>query len=161
MVQTKRHSTTVLRGVEPVVLVFVFLEGWVQRQSGAADAKIELARLNDELGNRQAAKEHLSGRWPVLAVKEHKERKDGGDCCVEAALCSMNDILRECGRAATRHIMSTDTHPGVALRSTPGYSKATATRSNMSVIRNPVCGLGSMGCAALHARLLEGDRYAV
>jgi tetratricopeptide (TPR) repeat protein len=38
---------------------FRLVEGWVQRQPGSADAKIELARLNDEFGDRQAAKEYL------------------------------------------------------------------------------------------------------
>ena len=38
---------------------FRLIEGWVQRQPTSPDAKIELARLNDEFGNRQAAKEHL------------------------------------------------------------------------------------------------------
>ncbi len=35
------------------------LEGWADRQPGLADPKIELARLNQELGNRAAAKEQL------------------------------------------------------------------------------------------------------
>jgi tetratricopeptide (TPR) repeat protein len=35
------------------------LEGWADRQPGAADPKIELARLNEELGNRAAAKDQL------------------------------------------------------------------------------------------------------
>jgi tetratricopeptide (TPR) repeat protein len=38
---------------------FRLLEGWTQRQPNLPDAKIELARLNDEFGNRQAAKELL------------------------------------------------------------------------------------------------------
>ncbi len=38
---------------------FRLIEGWGQRQPNSADAKIELARLNEEFGNRQAAKEHL------------------------------------------------------------------------------------------------------
>ncbi len=38
---------------------FRLIEGWVQRQPGSADAKIELARLNDEFGNRQVAKDCL------------------------------------------------------------------------------------------------------
>ena len=61
------------------------LEGWVQRQPSSADAKIELARLNDEFGNRQAAKEHLI---EALAVQPDnpraltalgKIREDAGD----------------------------------------------------------------------------------
>ena len=39
---------------------FRLIEGWVQRQpERSADAKIELARLNEEFGNRQAAEEQL------------------------------------------------------------------------------------------------------
>ena len=64
---------------------FRLIEGWVQRQPGSADAKIELARLNDEFGNREAAKEHLI---EALAVQPDnpraltalgKIRDDGGD----------------------------------------------------------------------------------
>ncbi|MEN6452425.1 MAG: tetratricopeptide repeat protein [Thermoguttaceae bacterium] len=38
---------------------FQLLEGWVQRQPCMADARIELARLNEEFGNRQAAETQL------------------------------------------------------------------------------------------------------
>jgi tetratricopeptide (TPR) repeat protein len=38
---------------------FRLLEGWVDRQPGSADTKIELARLFEEFGDRPAAKEHL------------------------------------------------------------------------------------------------------
>ncbi len=38
---------------------FRLVEGWVQRQPSLADARVELARLNDEYGNRQAAKDIL------------------------------------------------------------------------------------------------------
>lgn len=38
---------------------FRLMEGWADRQSGSADAKIELARLFQEYGDRPAAKEHL------------------------------------------------------------------------------------------------------
>ena len=38
---------------------FRLLEGWADRQSGSADAEIELARLFQEFGDRPAAKEHL------------------------------------------------------------------------------------------------------
>jgi tetratricopeptide (TPR) repeat protein len=64
---------------------FRLIEGWVQRQPQTADAKIELARLNDEFGNHQAAKEHLI---EALAVQPDnpralaalgKIREDAGD----------------------------------------------------------------------------------
>jgi tetratricopeptide (TPR) repeat protein len=38
---------------------FRLVEGWVARSPNVADARIELARLNEEFGNRQAAKDHL------------------------------------------------------------------------------------------------------
>jgi len=38
---------------------FRLVEGWVSQQPTSADAKIELARLCDEYGDRNAAKEHL------------------------------------------------------------------------------------------------------
>jgi tetratricopeptide (TPR) repeat protein len=70
---------------------FRLVEGWVQRQPNSADAKIELARLNDEFGNRQAAKEHLI---EALAVQPDnaraltalgKIREDAGDKAQAAA----------------------------------------------------------------------------
>ena len=38
---------------------FRLIDGWVQRQPSQADARVELARLHDEYGNRQAAKDLL------------------------------------------------------------------------------------------------------
>jgi len=38
---------------------FRLIEGWADRQPGSADARIELARLFEEHGQRRAAKEHL------------------------------------------------------------------------------------------------------
>ena len=38
---------------------FRLIEGWVQRQPTLADAKVELARLNEEYGDRRAAKDLL------------------------------------------------------------------------------------------------------
>ena len=61
------------------------IEGWVQRQPTSADAKIELARLNDEFGNRQAAKEHLIEALTVQPDNPRaltalgKIREDAGD----------------------------------------------------------------------------------
>lgn len=64
---------------------FRLIEGWVQRQPASADAKIELARLNDEFGNRQAAKEHLIEALTVQPDNPRaltalgKIREDAGD----------------------------------------------------------------------------------
>ena len=64
---------------------FRLIEGWVQRRPEVADSKVELARLNDEFGNRQAAKEYLI---EALAVQPDnpraltalgKIREDAGD----------------------------------------------------------------------------------
>lgn len=64
---------------------FRLVEGWTQRQPALADAKIELARLNEEYGNRQAAQEQLT---EALAVQPDnpraltalgKIREDAGD----------------------------------------------------------------------------------
>jgi tetratricopeptide (TPR) repeat protein len=64
---------------------FRLLDGWVQRQPGVADAKIELARLYDEFGNRQAAKEHLIEALTIAPDNPRaltalgKLREDAGD----------------------------------------------------------------------------------
>jgi len=64
---------------------FRLMEGWAQREPNVADAKIELARLNEEFGNRPAAKEHLleaiaiqPGNTRALAALG-KIREDSGD----------------------------------------------------------------------------------
>ncbi len=64
---------------------FRLIEGWVQRQPASAEAKIELARLNDEFGNRQAAKEYLIEALvaqpdnPRALTALGKIREDSGD----------------------------------------------------------------------------------
>jgi tetratricopeptide (TPR) repeat protein len=64
---------------------FRLIEGWNQRQPGSADAKIELARLNDEFGNRQAAKSLLIDALAVQPDNPRaltalgKIREDAGD----------------------------------------------------------------------------------
>lgn len=64
---------------------FRLIDGWVMRAPNAADPKIELARLNEEYGNRQSAKDHLI---EALAVEPNntraltalgKIREDSGD----------------------------------------------------------------------------------
>jgi tetratricopeptide (TPR) repeat protein len=64
---------------------FRLVEGWVQRQPCLAEAKIELARLNDEFGNRQAATEQLLAAIEVQPDNARalsalgKIREDAGD----------------------------------------------------------------------------------
>ncbi len=66
---------------------FRLLEGWAQRQSGSADAKIELARLNQEFGYRSEAAENLA---EALAVDPNNSR----------ALAAMGRIREETGNHA-------------------------------------------------------------
>ncbi len=66
---------------------FRLLEGWTQRQPGSADAKIELARLNQEFGYRSEAAENLA---EALAVDPNNSR----------ALAAMGRIREETGNHA-------------------------------------------------------------
>jgi Tfp pilus assembly protein PilF len=66
---------------------FRLIEGWVQRQPTSPDAKIELARLNDEFGNRQAAKENLI---EALVIQPDNSR----------ALTALGKIREDAGEAA-------------------------------------------------------------
>jgi tetratricopeptide (TPR) repeat protein len=90
---------------------FRLIEGWVQRQPRSADAKIELARLNDEFGNRQAAKEQLI---EALAVQPDNPR----------ALTALGKIREEAGDKAQavanyqRSLWQDNRQPQVAARLT-------------------------------------------
>lgn len=66
---------------------FRLLEGWVDREPGVADPKIELARLFEEFGDRAAAKEHLI---EALAVEPDNAR----------ALTALGKIREEMGEPA-------------------------------------------------------------
>ena len=83
----------------------------MQRQPGSADAKIELARLNDEFGNRQAAKEHLI---EALAVQPDNPR----------ALTALGKIREDAGDKAQalanyqRSLWQDNRQPQVAARVT-------------------------------------------
>jgi tetratricopeptide (TPR) repeat protein len=88
---------------------FRLIEGWVQRQPGTADAKIELARLNDEFGNRQAAKDHLI---EALVIQPDNAR----------ALTALGKIREDAGEAAQalanyqRSLLRDSRQPQVASR---------------------------------------------
>lgn len=90
---------------------FRLVEGWVQRQPGAADAKIELARLNDEFGNRQAAKDYLI---EALAIQPDNPR----------ALTAMGKIREDAGETNQalanyqRSLWHDNRQPQVAARMT-------------------------------------------
>jgi len=96
---------------------FRLIEGWVQRAPTcpdgkiAADAKIELARLNDEFGNRQVAQEQLI---EALAADPNNSR----------ALTALGKIREEAGDKAQalanyrRSLAEDDRQPEVAMRVT-------------------------------------------
>ena len=54
-----RGLAVLLTETERPDAAFRLMEGWVTRSPALADAKIELARLSQEFGNNNAAKEHL------------------------------------------------------------------------------------------------------
>jgi len=64
---------------------FRLIEGWVDRNPAAADPKIELARLFEEFGDRQAAKEHL-----IEALSA-----DPQNACALAALGKLREQMGE------------------------------------------------------------------
>ncbi len=105
---------------------FRLIEGWVQRQPGSADAKIELARLNDEFGNRQAAKEHLI---EALAVAPENPR----------ALTALGKIREDAGDTVQalanyqRSLSHDNRQPLVASRLTALQGGAAATASAPTV----------------------------
>jgi tetratricopeptide (TPR) repeat protein len=90
---------------------FRLIEGWVQRQPASADAKVELARLNDEFGDRQKAKENL---LEALAIQPDNAR----------ALAALGKIREDAGESAQalanyqRSLMSDNRQPQVASRIT-------------------------------------------
>lgn len=85
------------------------MEGWVARSPTVADAKIELARLNEEHGNRQSAKDHLI---EALAIQPDNAR----------ALAALGKIREESGETAQalanyqRSLLYNDQQPQVASR---------------------------------------------
>jgi tetratricopeptide (TPR) repeat protein len=85
------------------------LEGWSQRSPNVADAKIELARLNEEFGNRPAAKEHL---LEALAIQRDNPR----------ALAALGKIREESGETSQaladyqRSLQYDNRQPQVAAR---------------------------------------------
>jgi tetratricopeptide (TPR) repeat protein len=88
---------------------FRLIEGWGQRQPGSADAKIELARLNEEFGNRQKAKEYLI---EALAIQPDNAR----------ALTALGKIREEAGETCQaladyqRSLDNDNRQPQVAAR---------------------------------------------
>lgn len=88
---------------------FRLVDGWVQRQPNVADAKIELARLNDEFGNRQAAKDRL---LEALEIQPDNAR----------ALTALGKIREDAGEAAQalanyqRSLLQDNRQPQVASR---------------------------------------------
>jgi tetratricopeptide (TPR) repeat protein len=101
---------------------FRLIEGWVQRQPAVADAKIELARLNEEFGNRQAAKELLID---ALANQPDNAR----------ALTALGKIREDAGEAAQalanyqRSLQQDSRQPQLASRVSALQTSVTAASS--------------------------------
>jgi tetratricopeptide (TPR) repeat protein len=114
---------------------FRLVEGWVQRQPGSADAKIELARLNDEFGNRQAAREHLI---EALAAQPDNPR----------ALTALGKIREESGENVQalanyqRSLWHDNRQPQVAARVTALQTGTTAGTA-AGVTAPPAVSLGT------------------
>jgi tetratricopeptide (TPR) repeat protein len=106
---------------------FRLLEGWVQRQPNSADAKIELARLNDEFGNRQVAKDHLI---EALAVQPDNAR----------ALTALGKIREDAGETSQalanyqRSLCHDNRQPQVASRVTALQTAVPAVASAPRVV---------------------------
>lgn len=102
---------------------FRLIEGWVQRQPQSADAKVELARLNDEFGNRQVAKEHLI---EALAAEPDNAR----------ALTALGKIREDSGEKDQalanyqRSLTRDNRQPQVAARVTALQGSSTATAAS-------------------------------
>jgi tetratricopeptide (TPR) repeat protein len=98
---------------------FRLMEGWVARSPNVADAKIELARLNEEFGNRQAAKDHLI---EALTIQPDNPR----------ALAALGKIREDSGETAQalanyqRSLQYDNQQPQVAAR-------VSALQSNMGI----------------------------
>ncbi len=86
-VECHRGLAVLLAGQGRKEEAFRLIEGWVRRRPRLADAKVELARLNEEYGNRQAAKEYLI---EALAVDPNNAR----------ALSALGKIREEVGDTA-------------------------------------------------------------
>lgn len=108
---------------------FRLVEGWVLRQPTVADAKIELARLNEEFGDRGAAKEHLI---EALAIQPDNAR----------ALTALGKIRDDAGDTAQalanyqRSLSQDNRQPEVA-------SRVAALQGGGSTLSGPTVELGT------------------
>jgi len=115
---------------------FRLLEGWADRQPGLADPRIELARLYDEYGNREAAKEHLLA---ALTVDPNNPR----------ALAALGKIREDMGDRTQalanyqRSLWHDRFQPGVAcrvaaLQSSPSYANVwVCPDGSVQMVRDP------------------------
>ena len=120
---------------------FRLLEGWVDRQPESADAKIELARLFDEFGDKNAAKQHLI---EALAV-------DSGNSRALAALGKIREEMGEHTQALANYQRSYTLdrfQPQLAMRIAALQSRLGPTTSTMA----PIGGTRLVGQASASLR---------
>jgi tetratricopeptide (TPR) repeat protein len=88
---------------------FTLLEGWVRKSPNVSDAKVELARLSEEFGDKNAAKEHL-----IEALADQKDNPRA-----LAALAKLQDESGNYQQALTNYQRSLEAdsrQPQVAAR---------------------------------------------
>ena len=119
---------------------FRLVEGWVQRQPRSAEAKIELARLNDEFGNRQVAKDYLI---EALAVEPDNPR----------ALTALGKIREDAG----------DTEQALANyeRSLQHDNRQPQVASRISTLQNGAAGTFAAPFVELGTRMADRDAATV
>jgi tetratricopeptide (TPR) repeat protein len=101
---------------------FRLLEGWVTREPDVSDAKVELARLSEEFGDKNAAKEHLI---EALAVQKDNPR-------ALSALAKLQDESGNYQQALTNYQRSLEAdsrQPQVAARVAALQSNVAPTSS--------------------------------
>jgi len=135
---------------------FRLVEGWVQRQPCSADAKIELARMNEEFGNRQVAKEYLI---EALAIEPDNPR----------ALTALGKIREDAGDTAQalvnyqRSLNQDNRQPQVAARVSAlqagSFAGAPAPAGNVAGVPTPAANVAGVPTPANPAtRVVDRDQ---
>ena len=128
---------------------FRLVEGWVSQQPTSADAKIELARLCEEFGDRNSAKEHLIEALTIQPDNSRalaalgKIREDSGDAAQALANYQRSFWYdsRQPQVASRISALQSAVNPSVvsaapAAPTTPGVPAAASDQSQM-VNRDP------------------------